>query len=232
MISIQGVQGILFDSGDTLMGPIGGEWLPGQTFRRIIAAQENLALNLSLLHKSHEEALSHLLEDHLLHTEEEECERFQCYFEWLLRGLGAREPVEAIARDMAHETVHHPDIELFPDVISALERFAAAGLKLGVISNGWPSLDRQLRQLGVRDFFDVLTISAHVGSRKPDEHIFQVALEQMGLPAGTVLLVDDALENIVAVERLGMQGVVIARNGTPPDGYSVISSLAELEVMS
>ncbi len=232
MISVQGVQGILFDSGDTLMGPIGGEWLPGQAFRRIIADQENLALNWTRLDQVHQQAFTHLLEDHLLYTEEEECERFQRYFEWLLRGLEAHGPIESMARDIAHEMVHHPDIELFPDVISALERFASAGFKLGVISNGWPSLDRQLRLLGVRHFFDVLTISAHVGSRKPDARIFEVALEQMELPAGAVLLVDDALENIVAAERLGMQGVVVARNGAPPEGYSVVSSLAELEVMS
>lgn len=230
MISFQGVQGILFDSGDTLMGPIGGEWLPGRLFRQMIAAHENLVLNWDRFDQAHEEALAHLLEDHLLHTEEEERERFQGYFEWLLRGLGASEPVDSIASEIAQEVVYHPNVELFPDVMSALERFLAAGLRLGVISNGWPSLDRQLRRLGIRDFFDVLVVSAQVGSRKPDEHIFKVAIAEMRLPAESVLLVDDALENVVAAERLGMQGVVVARNGAPPDGYAVITSLAELDV--
>ncbi len=230
MISVHGVQGILFDSGDTLMGPIGGEWLPGQAFRRMIAARKDLVLNWDLLTQAHEAALAHLLENHLLQTEEEECERFQGYFEWLLRGLGARQPVDSLAREIAHETVYHPEIELFPDVMSALERFEGAGLRLGVISNGWPSLDRQLRTLGVRDFFDVLVVSARVGSRKPDARIFEVALDEMKLPAASVLLVDDALKNVVAAERLGMQGVVVTRTGAPPDGYSVISSLADLDL--
>jgi HAD superfamily hydrolase (TIGR01509 family) len=232
MISIQGIQGVLFDSGDTLMGPIGGEWLPGQTFRQMVAARENLALNWDLLDQAHEEALAHLLEDHLLQTEEEEENRFAGYYEWLLRGLGAREPVEPIAREIAHEIVDHPSIQLFPDVMSSLERFEGDGLRLGVISNGWPSLDRQLRQLGVRDFFDVLIISAHVGSRKPETRIFEAALEEMMLPAEAVLLVDDALENVVAAEKLGMRGVVVDRSGASPDGYSVITSLEELEISS
>jgi putative hydrolase of the HAD superfamily len=100
-----------------------------------------------------------------------------------------------------------------------------------VISNGWPSLDRQLRQLGVRDFFDVLVVSAHVGSRKPDEGIFRHALQAMNLPADAILLVDDALENVVVAERLGMRGVVLTREGSlVVDDYTHIASLSDLEV--
>lgn len=232
MITLYGVRGVLFDSGDTLMAPIGGEWLPGQTFRRMIAERENLTLNWDRLKQAHDAALAHLLENHLLQTEEEEERRFRGYYEWLLRGLGATESVEALAGEIAHEVISHPKIELFPDVVSSLERFTLAGQKLGVISNGWPSLDRQLQQLGVRDYFDVLVVSAFVGSRKPDERIFEVALDEMGLPPSSVLLVDDALENVVAAERLGMQGVVISRSGPAAGGYSVVTTLADLELGS
>lgn len=232
MITLYGIRGVLFDSGDTLMTPIGGEWLPGQAFRQVIAGRQNLTLSWDKLEQAHEAALGHLLENHLLQTEEEEEQRFQGYYQWLLRGLGATESVGSLAGEIAHEVISHPRIELFPDVISALERFALTGLKLGVISNGWPSLDRQLRQLGVRDYFDVLVVSAFVGSRKPDARIFEVALDEMGLPPSSVLLVDDALENVVAAERLGMQGVVLSRSGPAPEGYSVITTLADLELES
>ncbi len=232
MIRIPDVRGILFDSGDTLMGPIGGEWLPGPVFRRMVAERSELMPRWELLEEAHQQAFANLLQNHLLQTEEEECERYQGYCEDLLLGLGVPGPVDQLAREIAEEMIAHPAVELFPDVISALERFAAAGLKLGVISNGWPSLDRQLRMLGVRDFFDVLTISAHVGSRKPDAAIFKAALEGMDLPAEHVLLVDDALENVVAAEKLGMQGVVVTREGAPVDGYTVINSLTDLDVSS
>lgn len=231
MVEFEGIQGILFDSGDTLMGPIGGEWLPGDAFRRMIAARENLALNWEHLEEAHEAALAQLLEDHLLQTEDEELERFQGYFISLMHGLGVTEPVDDLAREIAHEMIAHPSIQLFPDVVSALERFANDSLKLGVISNGWPSLGRQLQLLGIRDFFDVLVVSAHVGSRKPDSRIFEVALEEMDLPAGSVLLVDDALENVVAAEKLGMQGVVVQRADAEPNGYSTVRSLDEIALI-
>ncbi|MGA7669302.1 MAG: HAD-IA family hydrolase [Nitrolancea sp.] len=231
MAEFQGIQGILFDSGDTLMGPIGGEWLPGDAFRRMIATRENLTLNWEHLDEAHEEALAQLLEDHLLQTEAEELNRFQGYFTTLLQGLGATESVESLAREIAHEMIEHPSIDLFPDVVSTLERFSADGLKLGVISNGWPSLDRQLQMVGIRDFFDVLVVSAHVGSRKPESRIFEVALKEMDLPAGSVLLVDDALENVVAAEKLGMQGVVVQRADAAPNGYSAVKTLDEISLI-
>ncbi len=231
MVEFQGIQGILFDSGDTLMGPIGGEWLPGDAFRRMIAARENLALRWEHLDEAHEAALADLLEDHLLQTEAEELDRFQGYFVRVLLGIGVTEPVEMLAREIAHEMIEHPSIQLFPDVVSALERFAGDGLKLGVISNGWPSLGRQLQLLGIRDFFDVLVVSAHVGSRKPESRIFEVALKEMDLPAGAVLLVDDALENIVAAEKLGMQGVVVQRADAAAEGYYAVQSLDEISLI-
>jgi len=232
VISIQGVHGILFDSGDTLMGPIGGEWLPGPAFRRMVAEQPDLALHWDRMPQAHESAYARLLENHFLQSEEEEVERYQGYFERLLFGLGVQAPTVRLARQIAAETIERPNVELFPDVFSALERFAGAGLKLGVISNGWPSLERQLRLLGVRDFFDVLVVSARVGSRKPDEAIFHFALKEMDLPPRAILLVDDALENVVVAERLGMQGVVLTRGAEPPAVDSTsLSSLAELEVL-
>lgn len=231
MINVQGVQGILFDSGDTLMGPIGGEWLPGPAFRRMLAERPDLALHWDRLEQAHEAAYARLLENHLLQTEDEEIERYQDYFERLLYGLGVQAPLDRMARQIAEETISHPHVELFPDVRSALERFEGEGLKLGVISNGWPSLDRQLRLLGVRDFFDVLVVSARVGSRKPDEAIFRFALAEMDLPPHAILLVDDALENVMVAERLGMQAVVLTRDGElTADDDTRLSSLAELEV--
>ncbi len=230
MITVQGVQGILFDSGDTLMGPVGGEWLPGPAFRRMVAERPDLRLNWHRMDRAHQAANDVLLENHLLQTEEEELERYQSYFSRLLLDMEAPPPVDELARAIARETIEHPNVELFPDVLSSLERFQGEGLKLGVISNGWPSLDRQLRLLGVRDFFDVLVISAQVGSRKPDEGIFRHALKAMDLPPETVLLVDDALENIIAAAHLRMPGVVVNRRPMAEADDTTIASLDDLVV--
>lgn len=231
MIDFRDVRGILFDSGDTLVRPVGGEWLPGSVFRRLLAEAGHGDLATEALARGHATGLARLLSDHRLTTEAKEIERYTDYCACVLDALAVDETATLTAREIARRMVLDVAIEPFADALPALQRFRSLGLVLGVISNGWPSLDRQLREVGLRHFFDLLVISAEVGSRKPDERIFAVALERLGLEAGTVLLVDDAPENVVTARALGMQGVMVARNGVPPAGdLPWVSSLAEIEV--
>jgi len=228
MAEFRDVDAILFDSGDTLVRPVSEEWLPGPIFRRIVA-EAGVDVDWTQLARGHEAGTVRLLANHLLASEDEEIERYAAYCAALLDALGLGN-AGLDAHEIARQMVLHIEIEPFPDVRPALERLQSQGFTLGVISNGWPSLDRQLRTIDLRRYFDLLIVSAHVGSRKPEARIFEYALEQLGLDAAAVLLVDDAPENIVAAHALGMQGVVVTRIGAPPTDLPWVRSLAELEV--
>ena len=229
MTEFRDIHAILFDSGDTLVRPVSGEWLPGPIFRRIVA-EAGVDVDWAKLARGHEAGTERLLANHLLTTEDEEIERYTAYSAALLDALGLGH-AGLDAHEIARQIVTTVGIEPFPDVRPALERLQALDFTLGVISNGWPSLDRQLRTIDLRRYFDLVIVSAHVGSRKPEARIFEYALEQLGLDAAVVLLVDDAPENIVAAHALGMQGVVVIRTGRPPTDLPWVRSLAELEVL-
>lgn len=228
MMEFRDVYAILFDSGDTLVRPLGGEWLPGRIFRRIVA-EAGVEADWTQLARGHEAGTLQLLANHLLTSEDEEIERYAAYCAALLDALGLGN-AGLDAHEIARQIVTTIGIEPFPDARPALERLHAQELTLGVISNGWPSLDRQLCAVDLRRYFDLLIVSAHVGSRKPETRIFDYALEQLGVAAEAVLLVDDAPENIVAAHAIGMQGVVVARTGAPPDDLPWVRSLDELDV--
>ena len=231
MIAFRNVHAILFDSGDTLVRPVGGEWLPGPVFRRMVEEVTGAEPRWDQLARGHEAGMLRLLSNHHLMTEEEEVDRYTAYYEAVLDALGLTDRAGLDAREIAREIVLHVGIEPFDDTLPALERFTALNIRLGVISNGWPSLDRQLREVGLRHFFDLLVVSAHVGSRKPEPRIFEVALEFLGIEEGGVLLVDDAAENVAAARAMGMQGVVVIRNGVAPSGgLPWVQSLSEIEV--
>ncbi len=65
--------------------------------------------------------------------------------------------------------------------------------KLGIITNGFTELqDVRLQRTGMSDYFEHVIISEQVGIAKPDAGIFQHALEQMGMPCKSkVLMVGD-----------------------------------------
>jgi putative hydrolase of the HAD superfamily len=120
--------------------------------------------------------------------------------------------------------------KLFDDVRPALQALAARGLKLGVISNFEPWLERVLELEGVRDCFAATAISGVVGVAKPEPGIFRAALDQAGVPAGACLHVGDNLDaDVQGARAVGMVPVLIDRHGRLPDAGGLrVETLAEL----
>jgi putative hydrolase of the HAD superfamily len=96
-----------------------------------------------------------------------------------------------------------------PQVATTLDALAAAGLKLGVVSNGRTSAQqRKLELLGLRQRFDVVLISEALGMKKPDARMFQAAADQLGVaPEQCVFVGDNPLKDVQAAAAAGMLAV-------------------------
>jgi HAD superfamily hydrolase (TIGR01509 family) len=76
-----------------------------------------------------------------------------------------------------------------PGALAAIERLAALGLALAVVSNWDVGLHEKLGALASR--FTTVVTSAEAGAAKPDPAVFLVALERLGVPAGRALHIGD-----------------------------------------
>ncbi len=86
----------------------------------------------------------------------------------------------------------------FDDAVPALRRARAAGLIVGVLTNGAEEQQRsKLQKLGLEDEIDHLIASSMLPAGKPDLRAFQHAVHQVGVDAREVLMVGDSLENDV-----------------------------------
>jgi putative hydrolase of the HAD superfamily len=93
-----------------------------------------------------------------------------------------------------------------PEMIEALPRARAAGVKTGLISNSWGSglYDRsQFPRL-----FDVVVISGEEGLHKPQPEIFELGTQRLGIPPARCVFVDDLRENCEGAEAVGMTAVL------------------------
>ena len=70
MVIPRQIKGILFDSGDTLVRPRGGKWLPGPHFHGILANYGIKDLNWDRLDYGLEEGMKYLDNHHHLEIEE------------------------------------------------------------------------------------------------------------------------------------------------------------------
>ena len=68
-------------------------------------------------------------------------------------------------------------------------------------------------ELGYEDHFDPMIISGEVGAAKPDPAFFRHAIEQIGLPAGQILFVDDVQANVDSARTVGLVAELFTQHG-------------------
>jgi glucose-1-phosphatase len=69
--------------------------------------------------------------------------------------------------------------------------------------------DRNVKDLGINDVFDLALSSHQIGHVKPDHEAFRAALDRLGVQASAVLFFDDSRTNVESARVLGMQAVQV-----------------------
>lgn len=103
-------------------------------------------------------------------------------------------------------------------MIDAVRHARDRGVRTALLSNSW-GVDYYPHDL-LAELFDEVVISGQVGLRKPDEEIYHLAADGLGIPAPELVFVDDVEVNVGTAERVGMRGLL----HTSPDG-----TIAELD---
>ena len=118
---------------------------------------------------------------------------------------------------------------LFPETVDVLKELKALGLKLGIISNFDTRIYSVLDSLGIRHFFDAVTISSEAGYSKPAAEIFEVAARGLGVPASAILVVGDSpQDDVEAAIQSGMSGLLLDRTERY-DGKGHLRRIASLK---
>jgi putative hydrolase of the HAD superfamily len=99
------------------------------------------------------------------------------------------------------------DPQAIDQEVITLARALRGQVRVAILSNATLRLESHLQTLGIGDLFDPVINSARIGLRKPDAEVFHYALAQLGVPAGSVLFVDDKERNTVVAEALGIPSV-------------------------
>jgi epoxide hydrolase-like predicted phosphatase len=88
------------------------------------------------------------------------------------------------------------------EIFEAIRIARASGIRTGLLSNSWGVERYPHDQLP--ELFDAVVISGQEGVRKPDEAIYEIAIERLALPAEEIVFVDDLRGNLKPARALGM----------------------------
>ena len=173
---------IFFDVGYTLDKPASGDWmLTGKFLEKAGARMKECGEGE--IREAMGAGLRFLERNHLLKTVDEEIRQFSRYYSILsdrLR-LGLTETdCEQIALDRACCMKNYVPYPGITEVLAALSRTH----RLGIISDTWPSIEKQLEYIGVSRYLSFCTFSCFVGVFKPDRRMYLDALEKSGVRGG------------------------------------------------
>ena len=133
----------------------------------------------------------------------------EIWCDYVLTDFGfPRETLAPHCEEIAHMwEVTHYHRRLRPRVVPMLEGLKEMGIKLGIISNtaALYQVFDILKEYGIRDYFQDVTLSSVTGFRKPCTDIFTVALRQVqSKPEECVYVGDTVSRDVIGSKRAGL----------------------------
>lgn len=137
-----------------------------------------------------------------------------------------------------YAAIRDEELKPFPGAIDTLRRLKAAGIRMGLLTNGSSESQRgKIERHGLAEFFDHIQIEGEFGIGKPHERAFRNALNALGVSPAEAWMIGDNLDfDIHAAQQIGTHAVWVDSQGNGlPEGTSVcpnrtIRSLSELIV--
>jgi HAD superfamily hydrolase (TIGR01549 family) len=133
---------------------------------------------------------------------------------WTFARFGLFDPDPALMSGAIDAFFAYEDTCWFadPDAPNVLRQLARQGLRQGMFSNAShdPFIQRLVERFGFQAWLDPALSSAGTGIRKPDPAAFGPILQAWELPAESVVMVGDTLdEDVLGAQQAGMHSVWI-----------------------
>ena len=125
-------------------------------------------------------------------------------------------------------------LDTFPEVQGVLKDLKAAGLKTAILSNGTPAmLESAVKNARIDSLLDAVLSVEEVGVYKPDPRVYQLAVDQLGIPASQISFQSSNAWDAYAASSFGMKVVWCNRyrqrkERLPGNPDQEIETLAEL----
>jgi phosphoglycolate phosphatase len=131
------------------------------------------------------------------------------------RGFGTTGGLPAPLPDLTREFIELYEARIaretrtFPGVVETLERFKAAGLKMGVCTNKTTHLSRRLLdELDLSRFFTSV-VGGDGPARKPDRRHLEATMRELDAGAGDSLMVGDSMNDVAVARNAGVKVVAV-----------------------
>ena len=152
------------------------------------------------------------------------------YYRVLLESLEDRIYNEALVSEIQNRVQSELRYHLYQETLQVLTDLKHRDYNLAIVSNWNSSLPAICESLGLSPYFEILVVSDIVGWRKPQPQIFELALDELNIPAEAALHVgDDYNADVIGALGAGIAPIHLDRKpGSCKRNCIHIHSLEEL----
>lgn len=94
------------------------------------------------------------------------------------------------------------------DIVALIHQAKSSGLQVALLTNVIEPTYNVLSEAGYYDYFDVVIASCKVGLAKPQDEIYQLALDQLNTTAEQSVFIDDRQKNLDPATRMGFTTIL------------------------
>jgi len=174
----------------------------------------------------------------------------QLEYTWLRSLMGAHADFWQVTRDgldyaLADHGIDDPGLrdrlmelyltlEAYTDVVACLEALRGGGRKTAILSNGSPTmLQAAVESAGLEALLDASLSIEEVGIYKPDSRVYQLAVDQLGIPPERICFVSTNAWDASGAAHFGFKVAWMNRFARQPERLpgrlsAIIESLKEL----
>ncbi len=218
------IKNIIFDIGGVLAGPKSGHWFITPNFYNII--NKNL-INEEQLKVSLKKYL--YLQTQNPKTEEEEHEMFSNYYYHVLKEVNYPAINKELADKIADDCVYNDEKFIFYEDVQENIKQLSKQYNLYIISNGWPSSFRVLKNKDLDTYFKDITISSMYTTTK-EENLFDLFLKKnKNVNPKESLYIDDRKHILEKAKEYHFHLLLMDRNNEYFDNkYKKVNNINEI----
>ena len=134
-----------------------------------------------------------------------------------LTALGYKDPVFHMRDYIENHLTMDGEFYVFADKMKNKYNFA-------LLSNDVSDWSKYITEYyKLNDYLPIKIISADVHCRKPEEKIYKIALDCLGVPGEECIFIDNSVENLRTASRFGIDVILFNRDNEVYDGKTVYS---------
>ena len=136
---------------------------------------------------------------------------------------GLDEPAEVLLAEVRQRFAAEVDsaVHPTPGLFALLDHLGRRGLPIAVATSSRRSYaDQLLTRHGLRDRFEFVLAAEDVTRGKPDPEIYRLAAERFGVPAGSMLVLEDSPAGLAAARGAGSIAVGVPHEHSPAENLA------------